>query len=112
MHKNLVTTRLEEDLDSLTELCPKSSYESAHLVDKCKETVSALKKTRQSFEAFYKRQTQLISELQTVPGFDTSSLKRDLSQVQQKIGYLEEGLTKKMGNLEPQLVIWKQIEQS
>merc|ERR1712013_370603 len=95
--KNVVTTRLEE---------------AAHLVDKCKESVSALKKTRQPFEAFYKRQTQLISELQTVPGFDTSSLKRDLSQVQQKFGFLGEGLTKKMGNLDSQLVVWKQIEQS
>merc|ERR1712013_975863 len=113
--KNVVTTRLEEAadiLDSLNELCPQSSNEAAHLVDKCKESVSALKKTRQPFEAFYKRQTQLISELQTVPGFDTSSLKRDLSQVQQKFGFLGEGLTKKMGNLDSQLVVWKQIEQS
>ena len=36
MRKNLVSTRLEEDLDSLTELCPKSSYESAHLVENVK----------------------------------------------------------------------------
>ena len=37
--KNLVTTRLEEAadiLDSLTELYPKSSYESAHLVENVK----------------------------------------------------------------------------
>ena len=51
-------------------------------------------------------------ELQTVPGFDTSNLKRELSQVQQRFGFLGEGLTKKMGSLDSQLVIWKQIEQS
>ena len=51
-------------------------------------------------------------ELQTVPGFDTSNLKRELSQVQQRFGFLGEGLTEKMGSLDSQLVIWKQIEQS
>ena len=68
--------------------------------------------SRQPFEAFYKRQTQLISELQTVPSFNTSGLKRELSEVQQKFGVLGEGLTKKMGNLDSQLVIWRQVEQS
>ena len=113
--KSLVTSRLEEaadKLDSLNELVTQSSVEAAEQVDKCKESVSVLKKTRQPFEAFYKRQIQLISELQTVPGFDTSNLKRELGQVQQKFGFLGEGLTKKMGNLDSQLVIWKQIEQS
>ena len=113
--KSLITLRLEEaadTLDSLNELVTQSSVEAAEQVDKCKESVSVLKKTRQPFEAFYKRRTQLISELQTVPGFDTSNLKRELSQVQQKFGFLGEGLTKKMGNLDSQLVIWKQIEQS
>ena len=81
-------------------------------MDKCKESVSALKKTRQPFEAYYKRQTQPISELQTVPGCDSAPLKRELSQVQQKIGFLGEGMTKKLGNLDSQLVIWRQIEQS
>merc|ERR1712083_222929 len=99
-------------LESLNEVIPQSGNEAAHLVDKCKESVSSLKKCRQPFEAFYKRQSQLIQELQTVPGFEISSLKRELSQVQQKFGYLGEGLTKKLNNLDSQLVIWKQVEQT
>ena len=71
-----------------------------------------MKKCRQPFEAYYKRQSHLVQELQTVPGFTTSTLKRELSQVQQKFGFLGEGLTKKMGNLDSQLVIWRQVEQT
>ena len=113
--KDIVSARLGEAsdiLEFLTETVPQCSNETAELVDKCKEAVSTLKKTRQPFEGFYKRQTQLISELNTVPGFDTAFLKRELSQVQQKFGFLGESLTKKMGNLDSILVIWKQIEQS
>ena len=113
--KNVVLSRLGESsdiLEKLNETIPQSSDETAQLLDKCKEAVSILKKTRQPFEAFYKRQTQLISELNTVPGFDTSPLKKELSQVQQKFGYLGESLTKKMGDLDSILVIWKQIEQT
>ena len=112
--RNGVNTRLEECddiLESLNEVIPQSTGEAASHVDRCKESVSVLKKTRQPFEAYYKRQTQLISELHTVPGFDTSPLKRELSQVQQKFGFLGEGLTKKMNNLDSQLVIWRQVDQ-
>ena len=78
--KNIVSARLGESsdiLDSLNEAISQSSVETAELLDKCKEAVSILKKIRQPFEAFYKRQTQLISELNTVPGFDTSFLKKE-----------------------------------
>ena len=112
--KNGVCARLEEaedTLESFKNMVPQSANDTAKHVDRCKETFSALKKTRQPFEAYYKRQTQLISELQTVPGFDTAPLKRELSQVQQKFGFLGEGLTKKLNNLDSQLVIWKQLEQ-
>ena len=112
--KNGVCARLEEAddiLESLNEIIPQNADDTARHVDRCKESFSALKKTRQPFEAYYKRQTQLISELQTVPGFDTAPLKRELSQVQQKFGFLGEGLTKKLNNLDSQLVIWKQLEQ-
>ena len=112
--KQGVSARLEEAddiLESLNEVVPQNTTDAARHVDRCKESFSALKKTRQPFEAYYKRQTQLISELQTVPGFDTSPLKKELSQVQQKFGFLGEGLTKKLNNLDSQLVIWKQLEQ-
>ena len=113
--RNIVNGRLGESadiLEGLNETITKSSAESAQLLDKCKEAVSVLKKTRQPFEAFYKRQTQLISELNTVPGFDTSPIKKELSQVQQRFGFLGESLTKKMSNLDSVIVVWKQIEQS
>ena len=113
--KGIVSSRLEEASDvlaGLNEALPQGANEAAQQVDKCKESVSCLKKTRQPFEAFYKRQTQLISELQTVPSFNTSGLKRELSEVQQKFGVLGEGLTKKMSNLDSQLVIWRQVEHS
>ena len=113
--KSVVCSRLEEASDvlaALNESTPQGAADAAQQVDKCKEFVSCLKKTRQPFEAFYKRQTQLISELQTVPSFNTSGLKRELSEVQQKFGVLGEGLTKKMSNLDSQLVVWKQVEHS
>ena len=113
--KNIVSARLGESsdiLEGLNETITNSSNETSQLLDKCKVAVSVLKKTRQPFEAFYKRQTQLISELNTVPGFDTSPIKKELSQVQQKFGFLGESLTKKMSNLDSIIVVWKQIEQT
>ena len=112
--KNGVTARLEEAadvLEALNEAVPQNVNEAAGQVDKCKSSFSALKKTRQPFEAYYKRQTQLISELQTVPGFDISALKKELSMVQQKFSFLGEGLTKKVNSLDSQMVIWKQMDQ-
>ena len=112
--KNTVVSRLDEvadNLEALNQTIPQNVDESAKNVDKCKESFSILKKTRQPFEAYYKRQTQLISELQTVPGFDTSPLKKELSQVQQQFSLLGEKLTKKLNSLDSQLVLWKQVEQ-
>ena len=112
--KNGVSARLEEAadiLESLNEVVPQTVNDAASHVDKCKSSFSSLKKTRQPFEAYYKRQTQLISELQTVPGFDISPLKKELSMVQQKFSFLGEGLTKKMNSLDSQMVIWKQMDQ-
>ena len=114
-NKNLVSARLEESSDILNMIndsVAQSYNEAASYLDKSKEAVSILKKTRQPFEAFYKRQSHLISELNTVPGFDTSPLKKELSQVQQKFGFLGESLTKKIANIDSILVMWKQIEQS
>ena len=112
--RDIVVSRLDEvadNLDALNQTIPQNVDECAKNVDKCKESFSILKKTRQPFEAFYKRQTQLISELQTVPGFDISPLKKELSQVQQKFSHLGEKLTKKLNSLDSQLVLWKQVEQ-
>ena len=49
-----------DTLDSINGTVPQSPKETAELVDKCKLGIDALKRVRQPFEAFYKKQTQLI----------------------------------------------------
>ena len=66
----------------------KGPNDVAKLIDSCKKGLDLLKKLRHPFEAYYKKMTQLIQELQTVPAFDTSPLKNELQDVQQRFTFL------------------------
>ena len=101
-----------DTLDLVSGTVPQSPKETAELVDKCKLGIDALKKVRQPFEAFYKKQTQLIQELQTVPGFDVSPLRTELQSVQQQYGHLGVTLKGKVNTLESELVLWQQLQQN
>ncbi len=89
-----------------------SASEAATLADKCRSGLDGVKRLRHPFEAYYKRQTQLVQELSTVPGFDVSPLKGELQSVQQKFSFLGVSLKGKMSEFERQLVLWRQLEQS
>ena len=102
----------QDILDSLSDLRPQSPSEAANQVDQCKKGLDAVKKVRHPFETFYKRQTQLIQELSTVPGFDTSGLKKELQVVQQQFSQLGMQLKAKLNGLDSQLVVWRQLQQS
>ena len=54
----------------------------------CGHQDDVLRKMRHNFEMFFKCQKQLIHEMQTVPSFDTSQLKKDLTNLQQKYAEL------------------------
>ncbi len=86
--------------------------EVTKLVDSSRKGLDLLKKLRHPFEAYYKKMTQLIQELQTVPAFDPTPLKNELQEVQQKFTFLGVHLKAKLSDLESQLVIWRQMQQS
>ena len=93
--KKAVVEQLDECqdlLDALDEFTPQTPAESAEQVDRCKRGLDSLKKARYPFESYYKKQTQLIQELQTVPGFDVAPLKAELQEVQQKFTHLKSRL--------------------
>ncbi|QQP31637.1 Nesprin1like [Caligus rogercresseyi] len=107
--------QLDQVQDSYNALCNRKAIDmdsTASMVDFAKSTIDQLKKARHPFEMFYKRQTQLIQELQTVPSFEVSSLKAEIQSVQQKFSFLGSNLKLKLNKYESQIVIWKQITQN
>ena len=84
---------------------PRDSKDVADLTDRTKKAIEVVKKCRYPFESYYKKQSQLIQELSTVPKFDVSPLKTDLTDVQKKFTVLGNALTAKLNSLESQVCI-------
>ena len=82
---------------------PRDSKGVADLTDRTKKAIEIVKKCRYPFESYYKKQSQLIQELSTVPKFDVSPLKADLTDVQKKFTVLGNALTAKLNSLESQV---------
>ena len=85
---------------------PRDSKGVADLTDRTKKAIEIVKKCRYPFESYYKKQSQLIQELSTVPKFDVSPLKTDLTDVQKKFTVLGNALTAKLNFLESQVRKW------
>ena len=85
---------------------PRDSKGVADLTDRTKKAIEIVKKCRYPFESYYKKQSQLIQELSTVPKFDVSPLKTDLTDVQKKFTVLGNALTAKLNSLESQVRKW------
>lgn len=98
--------------ESIGDTKPTDITTLAEMADKCKKAIDNLKKVRHPFEMYYKKQTQLIQELQTVPSFDVSPLKQELQEVQQKFSYLGTHLKGKMNAFDSQIVICRQVQQA
>ena len=98
--------------ESMGDAKPSDLTTLAEMADKCKKAIDNLKKVRHPFEMYYKKQTQLIQELQTVPSFDVSPLKQELQEVQQKFSYLGTHLKGKMNTFDSQIVICRQVQQA
>ena len=89
---------------------PENAKSAVDLTDKCKKAIEVVKKCRYPFESFYKKQSQLIQELSTVPKFDVSPLKADLLDVQRQFTVLGNALTAKLNALEAQIDRWKELD--
>ena len=66
----------------------KDASEIFKLQEETKASIDVLRKMRHNFEMFFKCQKQLIHEMQTVPSFDTGSLKKELMNIQQRYAEL------------------------
>lgn len=65
-----------------------SKEQLQQMQDDYKHSIDILRKMRYNFEMFFKCEKQLIHEMQTVPSFDTSQLKKDLANIQQRYAEL------------------------
>ncbi len=114
--KQGIDAQLSQAQDTYDTVCEASSVRGpndvAKMADLCKKGLDLLKKLRHPFEAYYKKMTQLVQELQTVPAFDASPLKNELQDVQQRLTFLGVHLKSKLSELESQLVVWRQLQQS
>ena len=109
----LIQLDISQDIfESLGDSKPTDPTTLAEMADKCKKAIDNLKKVRHPFEMYYKKQTQLIQELQTVPQFDVMPLKQELQEVQQKFSYLGTHLKGKMNGFDSQIVICRQVQQA
>ena len=80
---------LQDELDAIEKAVPEArvcvnAKEVADVLAEVKQSVEKLRKIRPKFEKYFKCHKQLIHEMQTVPLFDTSRLKEELSLLQQK----------------------------
>ncbi len=114
--RNEINAQLSQVQDVYDAVCEpgaiKGPKDIPRLIDMCKKGLDSLKKLRHPFESYYKKLTQLIQELQTVPSFDVTPLKAELQEVQQRFTFLGVHLKARLSDLESQLVVWRQLQQS
>ena len=110
--KEKLLTDLKIPKETLEDLkhAPSNTKEAAELLEKCKRAKEVVKKCRYPFEGFYKKQSQLIQELQTVPGFDVAPLKAELLEIQTSFSSISTNLTSRLNSFESQVEIWKQLD--
>ena len=89
---------------------PASTKQAVESLERCKRAIEVVKKCRYPFEGFYKKQSQLIQELQTVPSFDVAPLKAELLEVQTNFSSIGTKLTSKLSSYESQVEIWKHLD--
>ena len=81
------------------------------MLNLCKKTIDALRRTRPQLESFMSKSQHLSQQLESEQGFDSSSVKHNSQDTQKKWQSMMDFLNQRAQNLEGQLVLWKQISQ-
>ena len=109
-------TSFQQDMDKFTETFP-DSFENvdvpARLIqiqEDAKSSIDVLRKMRHNFEMFFKCQKQLIHEMQTVPSFDTGSLKKELMNIQQRYAELASNQKEKLFHVNKLVSTWENVK--
>lgn len=81
------------------------------MINLCKKTTDALRKTRPQLENFITKSQHLSQQLDSEEGFDSSDVRQQSQETQNKWQSTLDNLNQKSQNLEGQLTLWKQILQ-
>ena len=103
-------TKFEETFDSKKTEIIEDSQSLIQIQEETKSSIDVLRKMRHNFEMFFKCQKQLIHEMQTVPSFDTSQLKKDLTNLQQKYAELCTVQKEKSFHLQKLIQTWTNVQ--
>ena len=102
----------EKDMVKFKETFPDENIEIENrqelnsIQEETKSSIDVLRKMRHNFEQLFKCQKQLIHEMQTVPSFDTGSLKKDLMDIQQRYAELCTNQKEKLFNINKLISTW------
>ena len=101
--------KFEETFPDKTEIIEDGSM-LTQVQEEYKSSIDVLRKMRHNFEMFFKCQKQLIHEMQTVPSFDTSQLKKDLTNLQQRYAELCTNQKEKSFHLQKLITTWNNVQ--
>lgn len=80
--------------------------------DKLKKALDTLKKSKPSLDAMDSKGQLLAKESKSFSGLNAAGIKEEVADAHQKWQQVHDALTKKLQNLEAQVMIWKQIDES
>ena len=109
-------TSFQQDMDKFIETFPddfENIDEESRLIEiqeDAKSSIDVLRKMRHNFEMFFKCQKQLIHEMQTVPSFDTGSLKKELMNIQQRYAELASNQKEKLFHINKLVSTWENVQ--
>ena len=101
-------TEAEQNIETLeNKIVEANSVQS--MINLCKKTTDAFRKTRPQLENFITKSQHLYQQLESEEGFDSSDVRQQSQEIQSKWQSTMEHLNQLSQNLEGQLALWKQI---
>lgn len=101
-------TEAERDVEKLDSK-PAEASTVQTLMNLCKKTTDTLRRTRPQLENFISKSQHLSQQLDSEKGFDSSTVRQQSQETQNKWQSMIDLLNQRSQSLEGQLVLWKQI---
>lgn len=90
---------------------PSEANVAQSMMNLCKKTIDALRRTRPQLESFISKSQHLSQQLDSEKGFTSADVRKQSQETQNKWQSMMDFLNQRSQNLEGQLVLWKQILQ-
>lgn len=102
----------EKTINIVNEEIPNDLTQASIAQDKVRKALDTLKKSKPSLDGMDSKGQLLAKESKSFSGFNASGIKTEVGDAHQRWQHDHDVLTKKLQNLEAQVMIWKQIEEA